>query len=75
MGWHRWVGTQGVVVGISRFGASAPAKTVFKELGISPENVAHQARALLGRADASAGPTAGKAAAGPAKLGVDERNS
>jgi transketolase len=72
MGWHRWVGSQGAVVGISRFGASAPAKTIFKELGISPENVAHQARALLGLADADAGPTAGKGAAGPAKLGVDE---
>jgi transketolase len=72
MGWHRWVGSQGAVVGISRFGASAPAKTIFKELGISPENVAHQARALLGLADADAGPTAGESAAGPAKLGVDE---
>jgi transketolase len=74
MGWDRWVGSEGTVVGISHFGASAPAKTIFKELGISPENVAHQARALLGLADAGAGDTTGAAAAGPARLGVDEES-
>jgi transketolase len=74
MGWDRWVGSEGTVVGISHFGASAPAKTIFKELGISPENVAHQARALLGLAEAGAGDTAGESAAGPAKLGVDEKS-
>jgi transketolase len=74
MGWDRWVGSEGAVVGISHFGASAPAKTIFRELGISPENVALQARALLGLADAGAGGTAGAAAAGPARLGVDEKS-
>src|SRR5690606_30256771 len=29
MGWHRWVGTQGRVLGIDRYGASAPAGIVF----------------------------------------------
>ncbi|MFQ5556915.1 MAG: transketolase C-terminal domain-containing protein [Acidimicrobiales bacterium] len=45
MGWHRWVDD---VVSIDRFGASAPGDTVMRELGISPDNVAERARALLG---------------------------
>ena len=44
MGWHRWVDD---VVTIDRFGASAPGGTVMRELGISPENVAERARAML----------------------------
>lgn len=44
MGWHRWVDD---VVAIDRFGASAPGDTVMRELGISPENVAERARAIL----------------------------
>ncbi len=44
-GWHRWVDD---VVSIDRFGASAPGDTVMRELGISPDNVAARARALLG---------------------------
>ena len=39
MGWHRWVGDEGRVVGIDRFGASAPCDTVMEKLGISAENV------------------------------------
>jgi transketolase len=71
MGWHRWVGAEGEVVGISRFGASAPAKTVFQELGLSAENVAAKARQVLGLGEG--GEEAGLAAAGPAAHGTDER--
>ena len=46
-GWHRWVGTGGAVVGLERFGASAPAERLFAEFGFTPEHVAAQARALL----------------------------
>jgi transketolase len=48
MGWHRWVGSQGKIVGISHFGASAPAKTVFAELGFTAENLVNKARCALG---------------------------
>jgi transketolase len=72
MGWHRWVGERGEVVGISRFGASAPAKEVFHQLGFTADNVAARARAALGL-DAGGGSESGEAAAGPAALGVDER--
>ena len=43
-GWHRWVDD---VVGIDRFGASAPGDTVLKELGISADHLVARARALL----------------------------
>lgn len=37
--WWRWVGDQGKVIAIDRFGISAPGPVVFKELGITPEAV------------------------------------
>ncbi len=45
MGWHRWVDD---VVSIDRFGASAPGAEVMSELGMSTENVARRAKAILG---------------------------
>ena len=45
--WHKYVGTNGVIVGIDRFGLSAPGGTVMSELGLSVENVVKQA-ALAG---------------------------
>jgi transketolase len=47
LGWWKYVGSNGDVVGIDRFGASAPGPIVLKELGFSPENVATRAKALL----------------------------
>ena len=38
--WWKYVGSQGEVIGIDRFGISAPGNVVFKELGITPEAVA-----------------------------------
>ncbi len=46
-GWHKWVGLNGAVVGVDRYGASAPYKIVFEEFGLTAENVAKQALALL----------------------------
>lgn len=45
-GWSQYAD---VSVGIDRFGASAPGSIVLKKLGISAENVAEHARALLGK--------------------------
>jgi transketolase len=44
--WSKYVGLDGKVVGIDRFGLSAPAPVVFKELGITAEAVVAAARAL-----------------------------
>lgn len=38
--WWKYVGTQGKIIGIDRFGLSAPGNTVFKQLGITAEAVA-----------------------------------
>jgi transketolase len=74
MGWHQWVGTDGRIVGITRFGASAPATRVFEELGFSAANVAAHVRAALGRGDAPAS-GGGPAEAGGAALGTDETSA
>ena len=47
MSWWKWVGSGGDVLGIDRFGASAPGARVLQELGFSVENIAARARALL----------------------------
>ena len=45
--WYRFVGLDGAVVGIDRYGLSAPGGQAMAELGITPEAVAAAARALL----------------------------
>jgi transketolase len=47
MSWWRWVGSDGDVLSLDRFGASAPGTTVLKELGFNTENVIARARAVL----------------------------
>jgi len=44
--WYKYVGLDGKVVGIDRFGLSAPAPTVFKELGVTTEALVAAAQAL-----------------------------
>jgi transketolase len=46
-GWERYVGGRGASVGIDRFGASAPAGRIFRELGITPEAVRDRAQSVL----------------------------
>jgi transketolase len=46
-GWWRWVGDRGSVIGIDRFGASAPGSTVLEKLGFTPESIVQRARALI----------------------------
>ena len=47
MSWHRWVGDTGVILGIDRFGASAPYQTIYKELGLTVEKIVEAARKLV----------------------------
>jgi transketolase len=49
MTWWKWVGDRGDVLGLERFGASAPGTRVLEELGFDAENIAKRARALLER--------------------------
>jgi len=45
--WRKYVGPEGAVVGIDRFGESAPAGDLFKHFGFTPENVAMAVRSVL----------------------------
>ncbi|ATQ69632.1 MULTISPECIES: transketolase [Methylosinus] len=46
-GWDRWLGDRGEFVGMSGFGASAPAGTLYRHFGVTAENVAAAAETLL----------------------------
>lgn len=50
MGWCRWVGDSGDVIGIDRFGASAPAAELFNRFGFTVDNVVEHAVTLVERA-------------------------
>jgi transketolase len=43
-GWHKYIGDNGVFIGMSTFGASAPAKVCFEKFGITAENVIKAAK-------------------------------
>ncbi len=47
LGWERYVGSEGIVIGLNRFGASAPYKVIAAELGFTPERIAEAAKALV----------------------------
>ena len=47
MGWERYVGDRGAVIGIDRFGASAPGGEVLARYGFTDENVAEKALSLI----------------------------
>jgi transketolase len=50
VGWHRWVGLEGDVMGLERFGASAPYRDLARAFGFIPEEVVRRVRWLLGMA-------------------------
>ena len=47
-GWSRWLGEDGLFIGMSGFGASAPAEDLFRHFGFTPEAVAAAVRKRLG---------------------------
>ena len=46
-GWERYVGDAGAMLGIDRFGASAPAEVLLREYGFTVDNVVARAKALI----------------------------
>ena len=48
LGWERWIGAQGIAIGIDKFGASAPYQKVYQEYGLTPEAVVSAAKKLMG---------------------------
>ncbi len=47
-GWHKYVGDRGKIIGIDRFGASAPYKMLYEKFGITPQRLVEEALSLLG---------------------------
>ena len=47
LGWHRYVGDGGDIIGVERFGASAPGNVVIEKFGFTVDHVVERARALL----------------------------
>jgi len=47
LGWERWVGDEGAIIGLDHFGASAPAGTIFTEFGFTVDRVTDVARRVV----------------------------
>jgi transketolase len=48
-GWEKWIGEDGAVIGLDRFGASAPGKTLMEKFGFSVEHILAEAEKVLGK--------------------------
>jgi transketolase len=47
MGWEKWVGDEGKIIGIDHFGASAPGGVLKEKFGFTPERIAEEIRSML----------------------------
>ncbi|MFN2222383.1 MAG: transketolase-like TK C-terminal-containing protein, partial [Candidatus Promineifilaceae bacterium] len=48
IGWERYVGPQGKIIGLNRFGASAPYQEIYQHLGLTAEAVVDAVKEVLG---------------------------
>jgi transketolase len=48
-GWCEWVGNEGAIIGVDKFGASAPSKEIFKHYGFTIDNVVNKTKELLNK--------------------------
>jgi transketolase len=60
LGWWRWVGRHGDVIGLERFGASSPGKIALEKLGYSVANIVSRSKALVEKARKTEEALAGK---------------
>jgi transketolase len=54
-GWDRWIGAEGVFIGMTTFGESGPYKDVYQHFGITPERIAEAGRTVTERVTAARG--------------------
>ena len=47
LSWYRWVGENGVIIGLERFGASSPYQRLYQELGLTVARIVDTARQIL----------------------------
>jgi transketolase len=60
LGWQKWVGDEGDVIGVETYGASAPAEIIFEKYGFSVDNVVQRALALVGKSGGGDSPEEGE---------------
>jgi transketolase len=48
LGWERWIGANGIAIGVDTFGASAPAAVLYREYGLTAAHVVAAAKQLIG---------------------------
>ena len=51
MGWERYAGPRGTVIGLDHFGASAPGNVVMEKLGFTAAHIVEEAEKLVGQSD------------------------
>ncbi len=49
LSWYKYVGLDGEVIGVDRFGASAPYKVIFEKYGLTVEKIIKTAERVLSR--------------------------
>jgi len=49
MGWYKWVGSEGDIIAVETYGASAPAEIIFEKYGFTVDNVVQHGLALMGK--------------------------
>jgi transketolase len=47
MGWEKWVGDEGRIISVNKFGASAPFETIYKEYGLTVNNIISTAKEIF----------------------------
>ncbi len=47
LGWHKYIGTDGVAIGVDKFGASAPYEKIYEEYGLTADKVVEAAKGML----------------------------
>ena len=47
LGWERYIGSEGVAIGVTGFGASAPAEVLYEKFGLTAQRVAEEATRLI----------------------------
>ena len=47
MPWYKYVGTDGAVIGVDHFGASAPSDILFRDFGFTAQNVAEKVKQVI----------------------------
>ena len=53
LGWERWVGDDGAIIGLNHFGESAPFEELYERFGLTADNVIQKAQEVLARIEAS----------------------